>query len=56
VAAKIKLEEQLKSMKGIVLVDGLSAEYRMLPIDNYNMKLLGCGEDERIKRIVARKE
>ncbi len=55
VPAKIKLEEQLKSMKGIVLVDAAYlAEYRMLPIVNYNMILLGCGEDERIKRIVAR--
>jgi pantetheine-phosphate adenylyltransferase len=55
VPSMIKLEEKLREMKGIVLIDAAYlVEYNMLPIVNYNTILVTCNEDERAERVFKR--
>ncbi|MBU0731715.1 pantetheine-phosphate adenylyltransferase [Patescibacteria group bacterium] len=48
---KIALEEAMKDMKGIVLLDcAYIVEYGLLPVVNNNVILTTCSEEEKIKR------
>ena len=53
----MRLEDKLREMKGIVLVDAAYfTEYNMLPLVNNNMILVGCDEQERYVRIFKRNQ
>jgi pantetheine-phosphate adenylyltransferase len=55
IPSMVRLEEELKTKKGIVLVDAAYfTEYNMLPIVNNNILLVTCDEEERLRRIQAR--
>ncbi len=55
VPSRVELENRLKEMKGIVLIDAAYfTEYNMLPIVNNNMIQVRCEEKERYKRIYER--
>lgn len=51
----IKLEETLRQMNGIVLVDAAYlVEYNMLPLVNYNVLFVSCEENEKNARVLRR--
>jgi len=53
--ALLKLEEEVRKMKGVVLVDAAYfTEYNMLPLVNYNVVVVGCEKQERLNRILKR--
>ena len=53
----MRLEDKLRELKGIVLVDAAYfTEYNMLPLVNYNTLLVGCEEKERYSRIFKRNQ
>lgn len=53
--AVMALEDTLRDMKGIVLVDAAyMTEYNMLPLVNNNVVLVNCNEEERLARILKR--
>jgi pantetheine-phosphate adenylyltransferase len=55
VPSMMKLQETLKGMRGVVLLDAAYlTEYNMLPLVNYNTILVECDEKERFARILAR--
>lgn len=48
---KIALEQEMKDMKGVVLLDcAYIVEYGLLPVVNYNIVLTVCSDEERFKR------
>ncbi len=55
VPVSLGIEEQLRSVKGIALIDAAYlAEYHMLPRVNYHVLLVDCDSEVRRARIVAR--
>lgn len=55
IPSMIKFEQELRSRKGIVLVDAAYfTEYNMLPLVNYNVILVSCDEQERFRRVLQR--
>ena len=55
VPSLLALEEQLRGLKGIVLLDAAYlTEYQMLPLVNYNTLLVTCSEDQRLAQVLER--
>jgi pantetheine-phosphate adenylyltransferase len=55
VPSMVKLEQELKGKKGIVLIDAAyMVEYDMLPLVNFNVIFLSCDEQERYRRVLQR--
>jgi pantetheine-phosphate adenylyltransferase len=51
----VELEETLRTMKGVVLLDAAYiVEKGLLPLTNYNVMLVNCDDEVRYERIMAR--